>query len=168
MYDESLPEAVGRMLITRGCTIAIAESCSGGLVSHMMTDVSGISQIFLGGITAYSNSAKVKFLRVPTEVIENYGAVSKECALCMAEGVKREFESDMGIGITGIAGPEGGTIEKPVGTVFMALSARSGSRDFSFQFLGDGRAVKMQTAQMALKMVRRYLLENDAFFQENH
>jgi nicotinamide-nucleotide amidase len=157
---EALEEVVGGLLKARGESLAVAESCSGGLLSHRLTNIAGSSEYFLEGIVTYSNSAKRKILGVPSSLIEIHGAVSPPVALAMARGVRRRSRADYGLAITGIAGPTGGTAEKPVGLVFTALAWRGGTEVQKNQFLGRREQVKIQSAQKALDMLRRRLLEN--------
>ena len=122
-HGESRPEsALGARLERRGLTLAVAESCTGGLLGGRITAVPGSSSYFLGGVIAYANAVKVRRLGVPSRLLARHGAVSAECASAMAYGVRRETSASLGIAVTGIAGPEGGTAEKPVGTVFVAVS----------------------------------------------
>lgn len=146
-------EELYRLLSKKGKTLATAESCTGGLVAHRLTNVPGISEVFLLGVVSYSNPAKVKVLGVDVDVLAKAGAVSAEVARQMAEGVRELAGSDLGIGITGIAGPTGGSREKPVGTVYMGLSfPESGNTETRrFQFDGDRQAIKFRTSEAALK-----------------
>lgn len=160
-FDQDTMEGVvGRLLTERHLTLATAESCTGGLIGHRITEVPGSSLYYLGGLVSYSNESKVRDLGVPPEVLEAHGAVSAPCARAMAEGVRRRFGSDLGIATTGIAGPTGGTPEKPVGTVFMALSTEEGTEAKGFRFFGDRSQVKLMTSQVALDWLRRWLLRS--------
>jgi len=152
-------EEVYRLLLERKKTLATAESCSGGLLAHRLTNVPGISEVFLLGVVSYSNAAKVKVLGVDAGVIDAQGAVCAEVARQMAEGVRRVAGSDLGIGITGIAGPTGGSREKPVGTVYMGISYPEGGtlEARHFRFEGDRVSIKEQTAEAALRWLRRVL-----------
>jgi len=156
--DELLNETVGALLLERGLTISAAESCTGGQVMKLLTDVPGSSRYFLGGIVSYSNELKTDLLGVPGEVIATYGAVSEQTAIAMAEGICRVTGSSLGLGITGIAGPEGETSEKPVGLVFIALAA--GDKMFCKRhiFPGQRTGVRVGATNTALNMVRRFLL----------
>src|SRR4030042_2113955 len=127
--EESIEKSTGRMLAERGLTISVAESCTGGLIGSMITDVPGSSRYFLGGMIAYSNQSKIEILNVSSKTIEEYGAVSDQTVREMAWGAKRLFNSNLDLAVTGIAGPDGGSIEKPVGTVFIGLAAED--RTFS-------------------------------------
>jgi len=152
-------EEVYRLLLERKKTLATAESCSGGLLAHRLTNVPGISEVFLLGVVSYSNAAKVKVFGVDADVIEAQGAVCAEVARQMAEGVRRVARSDLGIGITGIAGPTGGSKEKPVGTVYMGISYPEGGimEARHFRFEGNRISIKEQTAEAALRWLRRVL-----------
>jgi competence/damage-inducible protein CinA-like protein len=156
---ESLEQVVGLLLIKQKMTLAVAESCTGGLISHRLTNVPGSSAYFLEGAVAYSNAAKVDLLAVPPGLIESYGAVSFFVARAMASGVRRRARADLGLAVTGIAGPDGGTPEKPVGLVFIALSWPGGVEVQKNLFPGKREQVKRQSAQRALDMVRRHLLQ---------
>lgn len=153
----SLEEVVGRLLTERKLTLAVAESCTGGLLGHRLTNVAGSSAYFERGVVVYSNRAKQELLGVPEAVLRTHGAVSGPCAEAMARGVCVASGTPCGLAITGIAGPEGGTPTKPVGTVFIALAREGNAVARRFHFLGDRRAVKRQSAQMALDMLRRSL-----------
>jgi nicotinamide-nucleotide amidase len=155
----SMEEVVGHMLRDRKLTIAAAESCTGGLLLSRLTDVSGSSAWVLGGVVAYSNQSKSIFADVPVELIEQHGAVSEPVASALAEGVRARLGSDIGVGITGIAGPTGGTPKKPVGTVAIATTGPSGASRVRTLWLFGGRTqVKYNATQAALDMVRRSLL----------
>jgi nicotinamide-nucleotide amidase len=154
---ESLEQIVGLLLKKQKKTLAVAESCSGGLISHRLTNVPGSSEYFLEGAVAYSNAAKVDVLAVPPDLIEAHGAVSFPVARAMASGIRRRARADLGLAVTGIAGPTGGTPEKPVGLVFTALAWPGGTEVQKNLFLGKREQVKLQSAQKALDMVRRHL-----------
>jgi nicotinamide-nucleotide amidase len=148
-----IEETVVRLLTERNLTLATAESCTGGLVAHRITNVPGASKVFLSGIVAYSNTAKRKFLGVRAETLSRHGAVSAAVAREMAEGAREKFGADFAISITGIAGPSGGTKTKPVGTVFIALSGPFGT-DVKRQLNCYGRRkFKEVTAAQALAML---------------
>jgi PncC family amidohydrolase len=138
-------------------TIALAESCTGGLIACRVTDVPGASEYFEAGIVSYSNRAKEKFLDVPAEVIALYGAVSAETATEMALGVRRAAGSDIGLSVTGVAGPGGGSPEKPVGTVFIALAAEGTTIAKRHFFSGNRREIREQTAEAALRLLVGFL-----------
>jgi nicotinamide-nucleotide amidase len=156
---ESLEQVVGLLLTKQKMTLAVAESCTGGLLSHRLTNVPGSSAYFLEGVVAYSNAAKVDLLAVPPDLIESYGAVSFFVARAMASGIRRRARADLGLAVTGIAGPAGGTPEKPVGLVFIALSWPGGVEVQKNLFPGKREQIKLQSAQRALDLVRRHLLQ---------
>ena len=138
-------------------TLAVAESCTGGLIAHRITNVPGSSRYFLGGIVAYSNEAKVRFLGVSADDIAAYGAVSEPVARQMAEGAKARFGADVGVGVTGVAGPDGGTPEKPVGLVYVACACRIGTRVVRSEFTGSREEIKRKSAETALNSIRECL-----------
>ncbi len=152
-----LEEKIGSMLMQRQKKIAVAESCTGGLVAHRITNVQGASVYFEAGLVTYSNKAKEDFLSVPGAVIRAKGAVSDEVARSMAEGVRKAAGVDIGLAITGIAGPGGGTDEKPVGTVYIALAVPDGTFVRKFSFQGDRAEVKLQTSEEALLFILDHL-----------
>ena len=156
--DETLEAVAGRLLAEQGKTIAVAESCTGGLVAERITDVPGASAYFLGGVVAYANSAKQELLGVPESVLKEHGAVSDATVRAMAEGVRERFGADIGVATTGISGPEGGTDEKPVGLVHVALARASGTHAEHFVFPLDRTRHRQLTAQVAIDWVRRALL----------
>lgn len=157
--DEPLEKQLGRLLREAGLTIVTAESCTGGLISHRITNVSGSSNYFLGGVVAYSNEAKARILGVSRRSLELYGAVSEQVALEMARGARRLFRSDIAVSATGIAGPMGSTPEKPVGLVYIALAAPDGEWCERHLWAGDRETNKRLTAETALYMAVRYLME---------
>jgi nicotinamide-nucleotide amidase len=159
---EMLEAIVGRMLRERQLTIAVAESCSGGLLASRLTDVPGSSEYFDRGFVCYSNRAKVEWLDVPEALLEQHGAVSEPVARAMADGVRSRAATAVGIGITGIAGPGGGTPEKPVGMVAIAVVTPDDARVRTFQFFGGRDMVKFQSAQTAMNMLRLMLLGSQA------
>jgi len=156
---EELEEIVGKLLKQRKETLAVAESCTGGFLSNRITNVSGSSSYFERGFITYSNEAKIENLGVPKDLILKFGAVSKEVAEAMAIGVRRVAKTDYGLSITGIAGPTGGTPEKPVGLVYIGLAWKNGVSVTKNQFLGDRESIKFQSTQKALDMLRRHLLQ---------
>lgn len=157
--DEGMEETVGRLLRDRGLTVAVAESCTGGLIGHRLTDVPGSSMYFLLGAVTYSNESKQEILGVRAETLRRFGAVSNETAEEMAAGVRRRAGADLGLATTGIAGPGGGTPEKPVGTVCIALAWEGGVWSRRYDVADRGRGwIKAMTAQIALDRVRRWLL----------
>jgi nicotinamide-nucleotide amidase len=149
-----MEQVVGELLRQRSLTVAVAESCSGGLLASRITDVPGSSEYFDRGVVSYSNRAKVEWLDVPESLLAAHGAVSEPVAEAMAEGVRRRAASDIGIGITGIAGPGGGTPGKPVGTVCIAVVTPDGSSVRTFRFVGLRDMVKFQSTQTAMNMLR--------------
>jgi nicotinamide-nucleotide amidase len=154
---ESLELVVGRLLLERRLTLAVAESCTGGLLGHRLTNVPGASAYFERGVLVYSNRAKEELLGVPAEVLRAHGAVSAACAEAMVRGICERARTPCGLAITGVAGPDGGTAAKPVGTVFVALAVPEGVTSRGFRFLGDRASVKWQSTQAAFDMLRRAL-----------
>jgi nicotinamide-nucleotide amidase len=154
---ESLEQAVGRRLAARKLTVAVAESCTGGLVGHRLTSVPGSSSFFERGVVVYSNRAKEELLGVPAEILRTHGAVSRPCAEAMVRGICARSGAACGLSITGIAGPDGGTPAKPVGTVFIGLAVPGAVEARHFRFAGGRASVKWQSSQMALDMLRRSL-----------
>ena len=155
---ESLEQIAGYYLQMRGATVAVAESCTGGLVAERLTSVPGSSRYFLGGMIVYSNELKAKLADVPPLLIEQYGAVSREVAAALAEGVRDRCNSTIGLGITGVAGPTGGSPEKPVGLVFHAISDEDGTDVVERHYPGDRQRVRRFASQQALDMIRRKLM----------
>jgi len=156
--DDELPEVVGNLLKERGLTLAVAESCTGGNICSQLTNFNGSSEFLERGVVVYSNAAKVELLNVDEDAILKYGAVSKEVAMQMAEGIKSISGTDIGLSITGILGPTGGSVEKPVGTVFIGICDQTGATAQKFSF-GDDRILNKQRAtQAALDMVRKQIL----------
>jgi nicotinamide-nucleotide amidase len=154
----TLERVVGDLLVRHAFRIALAESCTGGLITSRLTDVPGSSRYVRHSVVAYSNDAKTGLLGVPAELIAEHGAVSEPVALGMADGIRAQAGVDVGVGVTGIAGPDGGTAEKPVGTVAIAAVSATATRSRVFRFMGDREQVKFQASQAALDMVRRMLL----------
>jgi len=156
--EEELEESLGKILTERKLTIAVAESCTGGLIANRITNVSGSSSYFDRGVVAYSNHSKTQLLSVPSALIETHGAVSKEVASAMAEGVRKAAHTDIGLSTTGIAGPSGGTPEKPEGLVWIGYSDTNTTIALKFNF-GDNRLrFKERASQAALELVRRRVL----------
>jgi len=155
--DEKLEEVVGRMLKDLKLTLTVTESCTGGLISHKITNIPGSSQYFDRGIIAYSNNAKIQILKVGKELLKEHGAVSEEVAMAMAEGARKTSGSDIGLSTTGIAGPEGGTKNKPVGLVYIGLSTESRNLIKKFRSIGDRETNKKYFVQEALDFLRVYL-----------
>jgi len=156
--DETLELIVGRLLRERGLTLSVAESCTSGLLGHRITDIAGSSAYFERGVLVYSNQAKQDLLGVPESILRAHGAVSAPCAEAMARGICERSGNPVGLAITGIAGPDGGTPTKPVGTVFIGVAVSGEVEARRFQFAGDRSAVKWQSTQMALDLLRRRLL----------
>ena len=156
---EDLAASVGRLLREKGKTLAAAESCTGGLISKLLTDVAGSSDYFLGGVVSYADSAKKELLAVSAQTLSQNGAVSTETALEMARGARERFGSDLAVAVTGIAGPDGGSAAKPVGTVFFAVVGSDFEIHKKREFLGDRTAVRQSAAQFALELVRRSVAE---------
>ncbi len=155
--NQTMASVLGERLREKSLTLAVAESCTGGLIGHLLTSAPGSSYYFMGGIVAYSNQAKVDLLQVRKETIDTHGAVSAAAARQMAEGVRRRFQTDMGLAVTGIAGPEGGTIEKPVGTVHIGLALHHDTFCERYRFKGSREEIKSHAALMAMDWVRRHL-----------
>ena len=155
----NLEAVLGEMLVARGRRIAVAESCTGGLIASRLTDVDGSSRYVDRGVVVYSNAAKTDLLGVPAALIAEHGAVSEAVGRAMAEGIRARAGVDVGVGVTGIAGPGGGSPDKPVGTVVVAASVGGSSRVRTFRFGGERDQVKFQASQAALDMVRRMLLD---------
>jgi len=157
MDQEALEYSVGQALRQRGLRLAVAESCTGGLVGHRLTNAVGSSDYFLGGVIAYANQVKESMLGVEHATLLTYGAVSQEAVLEMARGVRRRLGADIGLAVSGIAGPGGGTPEKPVGLVWIGLSAADQETARRYQFAGARLAVKELAAQNALLLLAEYL-----------
>lgn len=155
---DTLELAVARLLEDRNKTLAVAESCTGGLVGHLLTNVPGISRFFLEDLVTYSNAAKTELLGVPAETIQAVGAVSEEVARAMAEGVRRRAGADIGLSTTGIAGPDGGSDAKPVGLVYIGLATEAGASAQRVQLLGSRELIKDRAAKSALNALRLHLM----------
>jgi nicotinamide-nucleotide amidase len=155
---QSLEQIVGYWLQMRGATLAVAESCTGGLLAERITSISGSSRYFVGGAVVYSNALKTELAGVPADMIERHGAVSREVAAALAEGIRYRCESTLGVGITGVAGPSGGTAAKPVGLVYHALASDTGTEVIERNFPGDRKRIRRFASTLALDMVRRKLM----------
>jgi nicotinamide-nucleotide amidase len=155
---DSLEQIVSYFLQMRSTTLAVAESCTGGLVAERLTSVSGSSRYFVGGVVAYSNDLKMQFADVPQDLLDVYGAVSEQVARALAEGIRERCGTTLGLGVTGVAGPTGGSAEKPVGLVFHALASDSGTEVVKRNFPGDRARIRWFASQQALDMVRRKLM----------
>jgi len=155
---DSMEQIVGYYLQMRNATLAVAESCTGGLLAERITSVSGSSRYFVGGAVVYSNQLKTVFADVPADLIEKHGAVSGEVAAALADGIRRRTGATLGLGVTGVAGPTGGTAEKPVGLVFHALASDGGTEVAERRFPGDRKRIRRFASQQAMDMVRRKLM----------
>jgi len=156
--DETMEKIVSAILTLRNKTIAVAESCTGGLISNLLTNVSGSSAYFIESIIAYSNEAKIRLLHVSPQTIEEFGAVSSQTASAMAKGIKELAGTDYGLSITGIAGPTGGTSQKPVGLVYIGLAHQNGVDTSEYKFFGTREIIKQKAAQTALDIIRKHLI----------
>ena len=152
-----MEEVVGEALVAKGWRLATAESCTGGLLARRITDVPGSSRYFERGFVTYSNSAKQELVGVSAADLEAHGAVSAAVAEQLARGARERAKAEMGVGITGIAGPDGGSEEKPVGTVFIGLASPGGAAVRRYRFSGTRRTIRERTAQTALDLIRREL-----------
>jgi nicotinamide-nucleotide amidase len=163
--DDTMEEVVGRQLSKHGLMLSVAESCTGGLIGHRLTQVPGSSAYFDRGVISYTNQAKHDVLGVPLSLLRQYGAVSPQVAAAMAKGVRLKSGADIGLSVTGIAGPGGGTEHKPVGLVYIGLNAKSARRSTQrtiteeFRFHGDRHTIKMRASQAALNMLRLWLAD---------
>jgi nicotinamide-nucleotide amidase len=155
---ESLEQIVLYYLGLRQATLAIAESCTGGLIAQRITSVAGSSRSFLGGVVVYSNEMKTTFADVPAEMIERYGAVSAEVASALAEGIRKRTGATLGLGVTGLAGPGGATESKPIGRVYVAVSDDVQTDSFERNFRGDRNRIREWASQLGLDLVRRKLM----------
>ena len=155
---QSMEEVVADELREHRATIATAESCTGGMIAARLTNIPGSSTYFLGGVVCYSNDLKTAWTRVPAEIIESKGAVSPEVALALADGIRKSTGATLGLSVTGIAGPGGGTPEKPVGLVHIGLADEKGPKERAFRFPDDRERIRTQATNAALDMVRRYFL----------
>jgi nicotinamide-nucleotide amidase len=155
---DSLEQIVSYYLQMRDATLSVAESCTGGLLAERLTSIGGSSRYFVGGAVVYSNDLKTNFADVPLEMIKEHGAVSREVAIALAEGIRKRCGTTFGIGITGVAGPTGGTPQKPVGLVFLALASERQTEMLEKNFMGDRKRIRWYASQQALDMVRRKLM----------
>lgn len=156
---ETMEEVVGKLLGDRGETLSVAESCTGGLIGMRLTEIAGSSRYFMEGAVVYANAAKIRALGVPEQMLTEHGAVSAETAEAMAAGIRERSGTEHSISVTGIAGPDGGTAEKPVGTVFIGYSGKQGTRSMKFVFPGDRELVRWRASQAALDYLRRQILK---------
>ncbi|ODN31112.1 competence/damage-inducible protein A [Fervidobacterium thailandense] len=157
--DEEIQDVVARMLLNKGLTVSFAESCTGGMISSVIVDVPGISKVFKGSVVAYDNAVKISLLGVSEEVLKVHGAVSEECVRQMARGARRILGTDVALAVSGIAGPSGGTPEKPVGTVCVGIDGPSGTTSKTFLLRGERNAIRRRTTLVALNELRLYLVE---------
>ncbi len=157
MIDVQYLEKVSKKLKEKHLSIATAESCTGGLLSHILTNISGSSEYFIQGIVSYSNESKIKSLGVPPDIIKKFGAVSKQTAKAMALGIKNKSEADIGVSTTGIAGPTGGVKEKPVGLVYISVTGFEKTEVKKFLFTGNRLQNKESTCNEALKMLLEFI-----------
>ena len=155
---EQLSKAIGEVLIEQACTVSAAESCTGGLVMKYLSDIPGSSRYLAGGVVSYSNEVKNSLLGVPQDILDHYGAVSEQTAQLMAQGVKRITGTSFGIGITGIAGPDGGSELKPVGLVYIAVCGPESTEWQKYTFPGSRSQVRNKAAEKALNMFRKHLM----------
>ena len=153
-HDDTLEAAIGRLLHENGKTLSVAESCTGGNISALMTSVSGSSEYYLGSVISYANSVKTQVLGVPDEIISAHGAVSSECVAAMAEGVRRLTGSDYSVATSGIAGPGGGSEQKPVGLVWIAVCSEKGTETYSLRFRHDRKRNIERFTASALNLLR--------------
>lgn len=157
--EESMEIVVGNLLRAKQLTLATAESCTGGMISETITNTPGSSDYFLGGVVSYANSMKTSFLGVSSETLSSSGAVSRETAEQMATGIQSKSGSDIGLSVTGIAGPGGGTAQKPVGTVYIGLATKDKCRAHHFSFTGNREEIRLLSAYNGLNLIRKYLLQ---------
>ena len=153
-----MEQIVSYYLQMRDATLSVAESCTGGLLAERLTSIGGSSRYFVGGAVVYSNDLKTSFADVPADMIQRHGAVSREVAIALAEGIRKRCKTTFGVGITGVAGPTGGTPEKPVGLVFHALASERKTEVIEKNFMGDRKRIRWYATQQALDMVRRKLM----------
>jgi nicotinamide-nucleotide amidase len=163
MNGELMEEIVGRLLTDAGKTLSVAESCTGGLIGERLTEIAGSSKYFIEGAITYANEAKIKTLNVPPEIIEKHGAVSAETAEAMALGMREKSQTDYAVSVTGIAGPSGGSDEKPVGTVFVGYSDAEQTKSIKVILPGDRFLIRWRASQTALDYLRRQIIKNRPF-----
>ena len=159
--ENSLSEVVGKHLLKRHETISTAESCTAGKIAAWLADIPGSSSYLLEGVIVYSNQSKTRLCGVPTQLIEECGAVSSQVAIALAEGLRSRAKTDWTISVTGIAGPGGGSLEKPVGTVHIACSGALGTKERRFQFSGNRQEIREQSSEEALLLLLESILEVD-------
>jgi len=159
--DKTLDVVAAELLLQKNITISTAESCTGGLISETLTNIPGISNVFIGGAVTYSNGSKMEFLGVKEQTLHEYGAVSRETASEMAEGIRKRLKTDIGISVTGIAGPGGGTELKPVGLVYIGLATEKGTITKELRLLGNRKKIRTITSLHVFDMIRRHVLNLD-------
>ena len=157
--SDTLESVIFKMLKEHNLKIATAESCTGGLVSSRLTEIPGVSECFMNGITTYSNEAKMNFLKVSRDTLDKYGAVSEETALEMVKGIRTVSNTEVGISVTGIAGPDGGTPEKPVGLVYVAVSCLDKTGVLKLNLTGNRQKIRWNASTRVLDLLRRMLIE---------
>ncbi len=158
--EQTMEEVVGQLLSATHWTLALAESCTGGLIAHRLTEIPGSSTYLDRGVITYSNRAKQELLGVSPTIVRKYGAVSAQVAEAMAKGIRKKSRVDLGVSVTGIAGPGGGSVKKPIGLVYMAIDGPRGCESQRCQFWGDRSEIKFRASQAALNMIRRYCLRS--------
>ncbi|MHB8063903.1 MAG: competence/damage-inducible protein A, partial [Ruminiclostridium sp.] len=156
--DQPLDIVAANLLLEKNITISTAESCTGGLISETLTNIAGISKVFIGGAVTYSNESKVELLGVKNQTLQKHGAVSRETAAEMAEGIRKRLNTDIGVSVTGIAGPDGGTAQKPVGLVYVGLATENGTITKELRLLGNRNRIRTITALNVFDTIRRYVL----------
>jgi nicotinamide-nucleotide amidase len=161
--DEPLEAVVGRLLRDRQAILAVAESCTGGLITHRLTNISGSSEYLERSVVVYSNRAKTELLNIPENILKEHGAVSEPTARLMAKQIRELSGSTLGLSVTGIAGPTGGSPEKPVGTVFIGIASAAGEEVKKYRFYGSREQIKLMSSQMALSNLRLFILQDSAF-----
>ncbi len=160
LNGETMEEIIGALLTENKKTLSLAESCTGGLIAERLTEISGSSAYFIEGVVAYANAAKTRTLNVPSDLIEKHGAVSKEVAEAMAAGMRKRAQTDYSISVTGIAGPNGGSAEKPVGLVFIGLASEQETKSIKINLPGDRYLIRWRASQAALDFLRRTIQRN--------
>jgi nicotinamide-nucleotide amidase len=153
-----MEEVVARLLAEENVTVAVAESCTGGLISRRIARIPGISEFYLGGVVSYANDAKVKLLGVKSKTLERFGAVSEETAVEMARGIRQRLGAGIALSVTGIAGPSGGSASKPIGTVWMSIARPAAAEARLFQFHGDRERIILGASQAGLNWLRTSLM----------
>ena len=161
LNGEKMEEIIGKLLSDGGKTLSLAESCTGGLIAQRLTEISGASKYFIEGVVAYANEAKIRSLNVPAELLEKHGAVSAQVAEAMAKGIRERAQTDYAVSITGIAGPTGGSEEKPVGLVFIGYADESRTKSFKTILPGDRELIRWRASQAALDYLRRKILQKN-------